>query len=111
MVCIKPATPETPHKLPLYVHKPWNRKAGNAIAWIFGLPMVLFVALGFGSGVRDQLDLDGHIPHDRTLDVYMTSNWLVGEHRICWLVLQKDANEKPTDRAGQSPVSGWRREA
>jgi hypothetical protein len=54
----------------------------------------------------EQLDLNGYIHHDRTLDVYMTSNWLVGENRICWLSQQYDANEKPTGQLGslQCPV-------
>jgi hypothetical protein len=42
--------------------------------------------------------LDDFLSRDQTLDVYMGSNWLVGENRICWLSLQLDSNAKPTGR-------------
>ncbi len=45
-----------------------------------------------------QSGLRNFFPHDRTLDVYMRSNWLVGENRLCWLGVQSDANGKPTGK-------------
>jgi hypothetical protein len=65
---------------------------GKAAAWVLGLAVAVSVAL---SGY-DQLDLNGYIHHERTIDVYMSNNWLVGENRICWLIQRFDANEKPT---------------
>jgi len=64
----------------------------KAVAWFFGIVIAITVALvGY-----DQLDINGYIHHDRTLDVYMTGNWLVGENRTCWLNQRSDANGKPT---------------
>lgn len=67
----------------------WMGKAG---AWVIGIGLVVSIALaGY-----DQLDLSGYIPHERTLDVYMSNDWLVGENRVCGLILRTDANGKPT---------------
>jgi len=66
----------------------------RAAAWLFGVGIVLAFALaGY-----DQLDLNGYIHHDRTVDVYMSNDWLVGENRECSLTEYPDANGKPTGR-------------
>jgi hypothetical protein len=65
----------------------------RAFCWFGGIALVaLFALVGY-----EQLDLNGYISHERTLDVYIASNWLVGENRICWLRFQLDANGKPTN--------------
>ena len=84
---------------PEYTNEPWSKtllrmfkgmvKLGS---WAVGLAIAVSVALaGY-----DELDLNGYISHDRTLDVYMTSHWLVGENRVCWLSQVQDAQGKPT---------------
>lgn len=94
-------TPETPEtqETPEYIPDPWSQSVlhmfkwlGKAAAWLFGLGIAIALALnGY-----DQLDLNGYIHHDRTLDVYMSNDWLVGENRVCSLILRTDANGKPT---------------
>jgi hypothetical protein len=67
---------------------------GKAAAWLFGIAIVVSIAVnGY-----DQLDLNGYIHHDRTIDVYMSNNWLVGENRVCSLTEYPDANGKPTGK-------------
>jgi hypothetical protein len=67
---------------------------GKAVAWVIGFAVVVSIALtGY-----DQLDLNGYIHHDRTLDVYMSNDWLVGENRECSLSEDPDAKGKPTGK-------------
>jgi hypothetical protein len=72
----------------------------QALAYLFGCTVVVAI----GMGVYQWLDQSGYIHHDRTIDVYMSSNWLVGENRICSLVVRKDANEKPKLDSLQCPI-------
>ena len=67
---------------------------GKGFLYLLGV----ITAVGVGIAEYESLDQKGYIPHDRTLDVYMTSNWLVGENRICWVVFQKGADGKPTGK-------------
>lgn len=67
---------------------------GKIVGWVVGFAIVVSVALvGY-----DQLDLNGYIHHDRTLDVYMSNDWLVGENRECSLTEYPDAKGKPTGK-------------
>jgi hypothetical protein len=67
-------------------------RIAKTVAWVFGIIVVVsFALVGY-----EQLDLSGYIHHDRTLDVYMTSDWLVGENRGCSLTLWHDKNGKVT---------------
>jgi hypothetical protein len=69
----------------------WMAKAA---AWVIAFVVVVSLALtGY-----DQLDLNGYISHDRTLDLYMSNNWLVGENRECSLTESLDAGGKPTGK-------------
>jgi hypothetical protein len=79
---------------------PENTESGGMVllqvakiaAWLFGLLIVFALALvGY-----EQLDLNGYIHHERTLDVYMANDWLVGENRECTLNLWHDKNGKAT---------------
>src|SRR5947209_20634453 len=62
----------------------------KTMSWIGKLAVLAFCLFvlsgGFSNWIRNSF------PHDRTLDVYMRSNWLVGENRLCWLGVQPDAN-------------------
>jgi hypothetical protein len=80
---------------PEYVYEPWGQTLLRVLkggAWIAGI----IVAFAFAMVGYNQLDLNGYIPHERTLFVYMTGNWLVGENRICELRQQHDAQGRPT---------------
>jgi hypothetical protein len=67
---------------------------GKAAAWVGGLTLAASIAtVGY-----EQLDFNGYIYHHRTLDVYMSNNWLVGENRVCSLTEYPDANGKPTGK-------------
>ena len=66
----------------------------KGVAWVFGGIIAISIAMvGY-----DQLDLNGYIHHDRTLDVYMSNDWLVGENRECSLTEYPDAKGKPTGK-------------
>jgi|ERR1019366_2708365 hypothetical protein len=89
----------TTSEAPEFAYEPWGkyllRTAKNVFktfAWICAIGIAIALALNGYNG----LDVDGYIPHDRTVDVYMTGNWLVGENRVCWLIQRYDANGKPT---------------
>jgi hypothetical protein len=80
-------------------YEPWGkyllRTAKNILkvfVWICGIGVAIALALNGYQGI----DADGYIPHDRTLDVYMTNNWLVGENRLCLLIQRYDTDGKPT---------------
>lgn len=65
------------------------------IAWL-GIACVAIVGIGIATIFYQSLDESGRIHHDKTVDVYMDNNWLVGENRVCGLHFQY-ANGKPTD--------------
>jgi hypothetical protein len=96
IVCIKllrmTNTPET-------TMEPWGKyllRTAKNVALAFGGIFVFGIVITFASSGYDELDRNGYIPHDRTLDVYMSDDWLVGENRGCGLILRTDANGKPT---------------
>lgn len=93
-------TPETPDK-PVYVSEPLSRVLERLFIWSVQAFVVLVICVATVAAAfygYQWLEQSGYIHHDRTLDVYMTSNWLVGENRICWLVLQTGANGSPTGK-------------
>lgn len=94
---------------PTYPSEPWSQTAKGLfkgiwkiVAWVGGFIVIAAVAL---SGYQ-WLEENGTITHDQTIDVYMSSNWMVGENRTCSLNLQVDANGKPTRKLDnlQCPV-------
>ena len=70
--------------------------------------LVLFLVLIFGLVIFDQLDSDGYIPHEQTVDVLMTNDWLVGENRVCWSQMELDKKGQYTGKmvALYCPVEG-----
>lgn len=102
-------TSETPDKSEKYVNEPWSkyllRTAKNVVKVVAGL-VAFGIAISIAGAGYDQLDVNGYISHDRTLDVYMTNNWLVGENRDCWLGIQFAANGHPSGKLDslQCPV-------
>jgi|SRR5579862_410538 len=90
---------------PVYEYEPWGQYLLRLFKNI-GLYAALCVVVGIFAVIYEQLDVNGHIPHDRTLDLYMSNDWLAGENRICWLTLQYDRNGEPTGQLDslQCPV-------
>ena len=64
------------------------------IAWILGGVVVIL----FGIAMYEGLEKEGHISHERTVDLYMTSDWLVGESRACYLATVLDGQREPTGK-------------
>jgi len=56
----------------------------NAFKAFFWIAAVA-VALVFSVAMYRQQDESGSVPHTRTVDFYMTGDWLVGESRPCTL--------------------------
>jgi hypothetical protein len=94
-------TPQTPLKV-----EPLGQSVRRALRKLTKIAGVV-VGIWLGAAVAivgwESLDQNGYIPHDGTLDVSMTGNWMVGENRICWLTLQRKAGRT----AGESGMSGW----
>jgi hypothetical protein len=87
------ATPES-HK---FTPEHWSRAIGRTLKWVAYICAAI-IAAALALVWYGQLDVAGYFPHDRTLDVYMSSNWMVGENRVCWLIQEYDANQKPTGK-------------
>jgi hypothetical protein len=108
--------PDKPKKHPSYPVEPWSqtikglfKRIVKLVAWGVGITVAVVLVLV----VYQAMDEDGYISHDRTLDVWMTSNWLGGENRVCFLSLQYDANGKPTGQLDtlQCPLGDQKMEA
>jgi hypothetical protein len=56
---------------------------------VFGA-FVILVAIDFYRGC----DRRGYVAHDKTVDIYMKGEWLVGENRVC-AGIQSFGDEKP----------------
>jgi hypothetical protein len=81
--------PQTPE----HVYEPWSKTLLGIVkgmlklaAWVFGIGIAIVVVLA----IYDQLDINGYLRHEQTTDVYMTSNWMVGENRVCSLTESYD---------------------
>lgn len=68
------------------------KKLAKGAGWLVAI--CLLTAAGI-SGWQ-WLDENGYVPHDRTLDVSMTGDWLIGENRTCQLIQEHDASGKAT---------------
>jgi hypothetical protein len=82
-------------------NEPWSKTLldmlkgiGKLAAWAVGLALVV----GFALAGYDAIDVGGYISHDQTTDVFMSSDWLVGENRLCSLTEFLDAKGKPTGK-------------
>ena len=88
-------TPEEPE----YVKEPWGKyllRTAKNVLIVFAGMFAISMAVVFAVSGYDWLDANGYISHDRTLDVYMSNDWLVGENRVCSLILRTDASGKLT---------------
>jgi hypothetical protein len=75
--------------------EPFLQSAGRTLKGVLWVLAGLF-AVGFCFVGYDELDRDGHVAHRLTADVYMTNDWLVGEHRTCTLLFKEyDTNGTP----------------
>ena len=63
------------------------------VLYILGIGLVINLP-GLVLMAYDGMESIGLIPHDRTLNVYMGSNWLIGENRTCSLTFEYDSNKK-----------------
>jgi hypothetical protein len=66
------------------------------VTWV-GLVCVAMVGVFIAMIIYASLDESGWIQHDRTLDVYMSNNWLLGENRVCSLSFNGYGNGNLTD--------------
>jgi hypothetical protein len=101
----------TPESTP----EPWSkyglRTFKNLVKTFAGI-FAIGVAIALGLSGYDQLDVGGYIHHERTIDVYMSNDWLVGENRVCSLIESPDAHGNPSGKvvALICPVEGEKRE-
>lgn len=64
----------------------------KVLSWcVAGLIAVVLCLIGF-----DNIDSQGYIVHHKTVDLYMSGDWIVGEHRDCVLAEIYDDNQRPT---------------
>jgi hypothetical protein len=63
---------------------------------LFGTLAFVFIVVLVSYNSYSDLDRRGWIPHDRTVDFYMSGEWLEGENRICDGV-EYPMNNEPLD--------------
>ena len=88
----------SPTEKAVYEYEPWGKflvrmaKGIFRIAcWVVGLAIAIALLLnGY-----DQLDVNGYISHDVTVDLYMSNDWIVGENRLCTLTEFPDEKGRP----------------
>ena len=88
------------------------RTALKKIVKIVGILVGIWLGAAVALYGWQSADSNGYIPHDRTLNVFMTNDWIVGENLTCWLSEKHDGNGKPTEQLDilVCPVAGEKME-